>query len=109
MFFHFYRMCTTGDYSGLKKLRPDLEVPEYILESISFVGKFPSPRFIKTHLPFDLLPRQLRSGEKKSKIVYVVRNAKDTSISYYHQAKRFGQFTGTFDDWCNIFLNGEGS
>lgn len=39
-------------------------------------------RFIKTHLPFSLLPRDLIT--KGCKVVYVARNPLDAAVSYYH-------------------------
>lgn len=55
---------------------------EKAIESITKVHQAPSPRFIKSHLPIHLLPRQLWSI--KPKIVYVARNPKDVAISYFH-------------------------
>jgi len=36
-------------------------------DSVENVAKMPRPRYIKTHLPWDLLPRQLH--EKKPKVM----------------------------------------
>ncbi|XP_012265273.2 luciferin sulfotransferase [Athalia rosae] len=84
--------------------KPDSDIPEYFADCISFVEKLPSPRFIKTHLPFHLLPRQLRSGETKAKIVYVFRNVKDTCISYYHHTRLFDGYEKNFDSFAELFL-----
>ena len=48
------------------------------------------PRLIKSHLPGQLLPPQV--WEKKIKIVYVIRNPKDTIVSYF----KFGQMLSPF-------------
>ncbi|XP_015512976.2 luciferin sulfotransferase-like [Neodiprion lecontei] len=82
----------------------DIKVPEHVIDSIGYCQKLPSPRFIKTHLPFSLLPRQLKRGEKNAKIVYVSRNPKDTCISYFHHAKVSEGFKGSFEDWCDLLI-----
>ncbi|XP_015594906.1 amine sulfotransferase [Cephus cinctus] len=92
------------DYSTIIPRTPGLDLPELVLDSVSFVEKLPSPRFIKTHLPFNLLPRQLRTGEKKPRVIYVARNAKDTCVSYYHHCKLLEGYRGSFDDFCSLFL-----
>jgi hypothetical protein len=56
------------------------------------IEKMPSPRFIKTHLPAQLLPDQLWTV--KPKIVYIRRNPKDTAVSYYHHHRLLQGFTG---------------
>lgn len=37
-------------------------------DSIENIIKMPRPRYIKSHLPWDLLPRQLREKKPKVKI-----------------------------------------
>lgn len=37
-------------------------------DSIENITKMPRPRYIKSHLPWDLLPRQLREKKPKVKI-----------------------------------------
>ncbi|XP_012287549.1 sulfotransferase family cytosolic 1B member 1 isoform X2 [Orussus abietinus] len=83
---------------------PGLHLREHVLDSVKYVEDLPSPRFVKTHLPFELLPRQIRTGEKRPKIIYVARNAKDTCISYFHHCKLLEGYRGTFEDFCALFL-----
>ena len=52
------------------------------------------PRLLKTHLSYDMLPRQVR--EKKPKIVYVTRNPRDALVSFYNHWKALCGFTGKF-------------
>ncbi|GFR12855.1 sulfotransferase family cytosolic 1B member 1, partial [Trichonephila clavata] len=44
--------------------------------------KMPRPGAIKVHLPFHLTP-----WSEKAKYLYVTRNPKDCSVSYYHHMK----------------------
>ncbi|XP_058807285.1 luciferin sulfotransferase-like [Phymastichus coffea] len=62
-------------------------------------------RFIKTHLPFQLLSRQLREGKRKCKMIYVSKNVNDTCISYYQFAKLMSEdFNIPCEDYCESFL-----
>ena len=51
------------------------------------------PRLLKTHLSYDMLPRQVR--EKKPKIVYVTRNPRDAVVSFFNHWKVLCGFKGT--------------
>ncbi|KAL1451522.1 hypothetical protein WDU94_005889 [Cyamophila willieti] len=62
-------------------------------------------RFIKTHIPFSLLPSNLLTSG--AKIVYVARNPKDVAVSYYHLYQMFRtlDFRGDFDTFWDCFEN----
>ncbi|KAG8291804.1 aryl sulfotransferase activity protein [Homalodisca vitripennis] len=89
----------------LTTVMPDVEFPPHIIDSVNYITDLPSPRFIKTHLPFHLLPLQLQEGQTGAKIVYVARNAKDTCLSFYHHNQLLYGYSGTLDDFCTIFYN----
>jgi hypothetical protein len=61
-----------------------------------------SPRFIKTHLPIQLLPDQIWTV--KPKIVYVKRNCKDTAVSFFHHIALLHGFVGSLEDYINAFV-----
>ncbi|XP_060554287.1 sulfotransferase 4A1-like [Ruditapes philippinarum] len=66
-----------------------------------------SPRMIKSHLHYSLLPKQLKEG--KGRIIYVCRNPKDVIISYFRWIEWVG-FAGerdnTLDKCLNNIVNG---
>ncbi|OQV22566.1 putative Sulfotransferase family cytosolic 1B member 1 [Hypsibius exemplaris] len=66
-----------------------------------------SPRLIKTHLPWDLLPKSI--VEKKCKMIYVYRNPKDVMVSLYHFCKNVPEVIHscpheTFEEFVQAFL-----
>ncbi|XP_019622876.1 PREDICTED: sulfotransferase 1A1-like [Branchiostoma belcheri] len=53
--------------------------------TISLLNDSPSPRLMKTHLNYSMLPKQAREG--KGKIVYCARNPKDVAVSLYNMVQ----------------------
>ncbi|XP_062943765.1 sulfotransferase 1C1-like [Cynocephalus volans] len=74
---------------------------------IDQANAMPSPRTLKTHLPVQLLPPSF--WEKKCKIIYVARNAKDTVVSYYHFQRMNEELPdpGSWDEYFETFLAGK--
>ncbi|XP_063822183.1 sulfotransferase 1C4-like [Ostrinia nubilalis] len=79
-----------------------------IIEKVTTPGtenaaKLPSPRFIKTHMPFSLLPPKLLDT---AKVVYVARDPRDAVVSYYHHHKlfHFMGYTGDFKQYWEYFI-----
>ncbi|KAI5648354.1 hypothetical protein M9H77_34359 [Catharanthus roseus] len=65
------------------------------------LASFPSPRLFHTHLPYNVLPNSIKNS--KCKIVYIVRNPKDTLVSMWHffnSVKQF-PFELLFEGFCN--------
>ncbi|KAJ9573813.1 hypothetical protein L9F63_008795 [Diploptera punctata] len=60
-----------------------------------------SPRCIKSHLPKQLLPKQLWTV--KPKIIYVTREPKDVAASYYHHHRLLYGYTGSWEQFVNAF------
>ncbi|KAL0268405.1 UNVERIFIED_CONTAM: hypothetical protein PYX00_010361 [Menopon gallinae] len=91
-FFEFEKLTFTEDKS-LDPVPPTMELTE----------KLASPRCIKSHLPMELLPKQLWTV--KPKIVYVARDPRDVAISYYHHHRLWNGYQGTLEDFVDAFLN----
>lgn len=72
--------------------------------SVKNIDKMRGQRFIKTHLPANLLPAELWTS--KAKIIYVARNPKDAAISNYHHHKGMYGYQGNFLDYLQGFLDG---
>ncbi|XP_034178892.1 sulfotransferase 2 [Osmia lignaria lignaria] len=72
-------------------------------DSVENVKKMPRTRYLKSHLPLDLLPQQIH--EKKPKIIYVARNPKDTCVSFYHYCRKFHNMKGSFEEFAELFLD----
>ncbi|KAH0818508.1 hypothetical protein GEV33_004283 [Tenebrio molitor] len=77
------------------------------IENIQNRKDLKNPLVFKTHLPFTLLPKQISSGEKKPKIIYVARDVKDTCVSYYHYGKFVWDYRTDFNEYCDAFLRGK--
>ncbi|KAF2892272.1 hypothetical protein ILUMI_13900 [Ignelater luminosus] len=76
-------------------------------ELISRLETFKSPRCIKSHLHWSLLPEQIRNGSKKPKIVLLFRNPKDACVSQYHFARATSGYKGTFEEYSELYLGGK--
>eukprot|EP00112_Aurelia_sp_Birch-Aquarium-sp1_P013282 Seg2813.2 transcript_id=Seg2813.2/GoldUCD/mRNA.D3Y31 product="Sulfotransferase 1C4" protein_id=Seg2813.2/GoldUCD/D3Y31 len=75
-------------------------VPDNFYE---ILNNIPSPRILKSHLPFCLLPSQLLDT---CKIVLCIRNPKDAVVSYYHHDKllKHHGYTGDFASYFDLFM-----
>lgn len=71
--------------------------------SVEFAASLTGRRFLKTHLPWHLLPEQLKS-DSDAKIVYTMRNPKDQIVSMYHYCLLVYKVNCTFDEFVEVFL-----
>ncbi|XP_066494915.1 sulfotransferase 2B1-like [Tiliqua scincoides] len=71
------------------------------------VLNYAPPRFMSSHLPFQLFPKSFLHS--KAKIIYTVRNPKDTLVSFYYFSKalKFLKDPGTMQDFLEEFLSGD--
>mmetsp|Transcript_5190 Transcript_5190/g.14707 ORF Transcript_5190/g.14707 Transcript_5190/m.14707 type:complete len:311 (+) Transcript_5190:151-1083(+) len=63
-------------------------------------------RLIKTHLPYDMTPQK-----SEAKYIFVIRNSKDTVVSFFHHTRGFVKHynfaDGTFDTYFRLFVEGK--
>lgn len=83
-----------------QKMLNMISVPGY-----EFIPDIIENRFIKTHLPFSLMPPSVMN--ERCKTVYVARNPKDVVVSYYHLSRlyRTTGFVDDFETFWNYFEN----
>ncbi|XP_078661430.1 sulfotransferase 6B1-like [Branchiostoma floridae x Branchiostoma belcheri] len=78
----------------------------------------PSPRIIHTHLQRHLAPKMVANPTGKIKVIAVMRNPKDTAVSFYHYDKRMVEEFGgndailkrleSWEGYADDFLKGKG-
>ncbi|XP_012216892.1 sulfotransferase 1A1-like [Linepithema humile] len=93
----------------IMEMNKDDEAKQQLCHEISkpgydVVAQMPSPRFIKTHFPFSMLPGLLDVG---CKVVYVARNPKDVAVSWYNlnKALKTQGYIGDFSTFWDYFQN----
>ncbi|XP_075686957.1 sulfotransferase 1C1-like isoform X2 [Rhinoderma darwinii] len=88
---------------------PFLEIcsPPPVPSGIDLLDVTPSPRLVKTHLPYKLVPTSF--WQQKCKVIYVARNAKDNAVSYYFfdRMNKTQPEPGTWDEYVEKFLEGD--
>ncbi|KAK4877394.1 hypothetical protein RN001_009900 [Aquatica leii] len=106
------------DFKKACEVSLDLRSPLLELEAIfeNLVGDFhyfdavvnlESPRCIRSHLIWPLLPTAISNGTKQPKIIVILRDPEDICTSYYYQAKGIEGYSGNWNDFCELFLGGK--
>ena len=64
-------------------------------DSVEHVEKLASPRFIKTHLPFNLLPEQLQAFATKAKVclIKIFQLNQIEIILFFFKSKKYPHFS----------------
>uniref|UniRef100_H3A295 Sulfotransferase n=1 Tax=Latimeria chalumnae TaxID=7897 RepID=H3A295_LATCH len=74
------------------------------------LSQMDSPRVIKTHLPFQLVPKSFWEQDCKvrKQVIYMARNAKDNAVSYYHfgRMNKLDPEPGTWPQFLGKFIAG---
>uniref|UniRef100_A0A182VV30 Sulfotransferase domain-containing protein n=1 Tax=Anopheles minimus TaxID=112268 RepID=A0A182VV30_9DIPT len=71
------------------------------MSSFELVRQTARPRFIKTHLPVSMLPKQY--WKVKPKTVYIKRNPKSVAVSYFHHSRAIF-YRGSMDTFVRSFM-----
>eukprot|EP00062_Callorhinchus_milii_P017278 gi/632969661/ref/XP_007901202.1/ PREDICTED: sulfotransferase 1A1-like [Callorhinchus milii] len=77
-----------------------------IRTGLELLAEIPSPKPIKTHLPFQLIPTSFL--QKQCKIIYCARNAKDNVVSSFHfdRMSKLKPDPGPWEEFLQKFLTG---
>ena len=73
------------------------------------IKTLPSPRLLKTHLSYDVIPKGAKD-DTRCKYIYIARNPKDAAVSSYKFIKSFGAETGLNAPWefyVKLFIQGK--
>ncbi|KAL9974589.1 hypothetical protein ACROYT_G011642 [Oculina patagonica] len=88
---------------------PFLEVATSTVFPHPDFNTLPSPRILKTHLPYHITPKSA-TEDTKCKYIYVARNPKDVAVSFYKHStslKSFGNgFNGPWEFYAKLFIEG---
>jgi hypothetical protein len=70
----------------------------------AFLQTLRGRRLFTCHLPIALMPDFTAS---KGNYIYVARNPKDVAVSCYHHVRSYGGYDGTWDEYFNLFVQGQ--
>ncbi|KAI0233206.1 Sulfotransferase family cytosolic 1B member 1 [Lamellibrachia satsuma] len=80
---------------------------EYTYPGLAALEAAEGPRLLKTHLPFEMLPKSIKE-EGKTKLIYIMRNPKDVCVSsyFYSRMHLFLNYQSDLAHYCSSFLTG---
>ncbi|KAF5295480.1 hypothetical protein FQR65_LT10468 [Abscondita terminalis] len=85
--------------------KPDFDVG-FDKDNVKLFKSMESPRCVRTHLEWNLLPADIVNGLKKPKIIVTLRRPEDVCVSYFHHSKEHEKYSGSFENFCETFLAG---
>lgn len=74
---------------------------DFLTDPIIYTSKLTGRRVIKCHMPMEMQPKDL---VEKCKVIYVARNIKDVTVSFFHHLVNMTphDFKGTFEDHLDL-------
>ncbi len=99
-----YQLTTDGDmdFTHISEVVPWFERFSLNRKDIEAL---PSPRIFKTHLPYKGMLMSIPKGP--CKYIYLARNGKDVTVSYFHFYTSHLGFRGTFSEFFDRFMRGK--
>ncbi|XP_069100105.1 sulfotransferase 1C4-like isoform X2 [Pleurodeles waltl] len=84
----------------------EMTYPPPVPSGVDILIATPSPRVIKTHLPFQLVPKSFLV--QNCKMIYVARNPKDNVVSYFYfdQMNKMQPEPGPWEEYLQKFMDG---
>jgi len=98
----------------------DRELRTLYPDSFKQAADLASPRVLKTHMSFDMLPKVENQKNQcliisshvvqdimkkgKAKVIYVIRNPRDTCMSFYHHWRILEGYSGDVSSFVDAFL-----
>ena len=86
---------------------PFLERAHHARAEHAEINTLPSPRILKSHLPYNIIPKSTNE-DSKCKYICVARNPKDVAVSYFKFATSLGRFKGPWEFYVKLFVEGNG-
>ncbi|XP_071053903.1 luciferin sulfotransferase-like isoform X2 [Onthophagus taurus] len=78
------------------------------VDFFEMVEKNENVRYIKSHVPWDFLPKQIKDGTKNPKIIHVMRDPKQVATSYYHHCSNiFPVYKGDLNTFIDLYIQGK--
>ncbi len=74
----------------------EIYFPDIYRNTHSQVERLESPRYLKSHEPYD---------KRYPKVIYIVRDPRDVAISYFYWMLKLNKYEGAMDDFLDIFFN----
>lgn len=101
-----YLLGTNLDYETAKNQRQVKRFPYLEIQKLGIanIKNLQPPRYLKSHYPYSLLPPSVIA--KKCKMIYTIRNPKDTLVSYYYFSimNKYIDFDSDFPKYFELFV-----
>ena len=71
------------------------------------INTLPSPRILKTHLLYNIIPKGTNE-DSKCKFIYLARNPKDVAVSFFQFLTSLKRYNGPWEFYAKLFVEGNG-